>query len=168
MITASEILNTYNAMFHAKRFWESHHELIEAILAHQGETTPLTVRGMGEEIMGEAYYEPFVWGNGEKASFRTTQARTMTSYLTQAFRKLVAFGFMTFEDRRDMEHPTTFTDYGYHYETKDGKVIPDEVEVTLSDGRKTKIPANCVPGVREVQSSYTRTVYPKVRYYYFK
>ena len=168
MITTNEVLDSYSVVYKAKIFNAAHYNLIDAILAHQGEKTPLTVRGMGEEIMGEAYHKPFTWWNGEKANFRISEARTMTSYLTQAFRKLVKLGVMTFEDRRDMEHPVTFTDHDFHFVDKDGNYIPDKVEVTINSGEKIKISAAHLPGVRQEYGDFPHTVYPKVRYYYFK
>lgn len=168
-ITTDKVLDMYSDVHAANIFIEAHKELIEKILSYRD--TPnieLSVRGLGEEIMGkEKYNAPHVYRSGNVANYRNDEAVHMTGVLTQIFRKLCKMGVMKRNVYLDKEHPIQIAAYGYHYVNDKGEIVADRVEATLIDGTVVNIPASCIPGLRQKYGDYTETVYPKNSYYTF-
>ena len=168
-ITANEVLNMYTDVRVANVFIEAHKELIEKILSYRNvPNIQLTVRGMGEEIMGkQGYNAHHVFSSGNVAPYRADEAVHMTGVLTQIFRKLCQMGVMKKNTYRDKEHPVQIEAYGHHYVNEKGETVEDYVEATLADGKVVSVPARNIPGYRQSYGSYTITVCPKVSYYTF-
>lgn len=167
-INTENILNTFRCVREARQFIKDHRPLIDVILSHRGKEERLTVRAIGEEILGkEKYHSKDILWNGNEAWYRNREATYMTGMLTQIFRKLCSYGVITRHEVRDYEHPIQIEFEGHCCIDVDGKPIPEEVEVALADGRKVKIPSQNLPGVRRGWAKTTRTVYPKIGYYTF-
>ena len=167
-INTENILNTFSCVREARQFINDHKPLIDVILSHRGKEERLTVRAIGEEILGkEKYHSKGTLWNGEQAFWRDREAAYMTGMLTQIFRKLCYYGVVERHEVRDYDHPIEVEYEGYCYLDADGKPLPEEVEVALADGRKVKIPAGNLPGVTGGYAKTTRTVYPKIGYYTF-
>ena len=168
-VTVNEVLDMYTDVRVANAFIEAHKELIERILSYRNvPNIQLTVRGMGEEIMGKQKYNaPHVYRSGQVAPYRNTEAVHMTGVLTQISRKLCQMGIMKKNIYHDKEHPVQVQTYGKHYVNDKGEAVEDQIEVTLADGTTVFVPTNCVPGYRLSYGSYTITVYPKNSYYTF-
>ena len=168
-VTVNEVLNMYTDVHIANLFIESHKGLIEKILSYRGvPNIQLTVRGMGEEIMGKQEYNaPHVYRSGDVAPYRNDEGVHMTGVLTQIFRKLCQMGIMKRNVYRDKDHPIKVKAYGSHYVNEKGEVVGDQVEVTLANGKTVSIPAHCIPEYRRAYGEYTMTVYPKISYYTF-
>lgn len=168
MPNTESILNTFTCVRQAREFIKEHKPLIDAIFAHQGKEERLTVRLVGEELMGkEEYHRKATLWNGEDASWRISEASTLTRQLTEIFRKMCSYGVLTRHEDRDMEHPVEIEDEIGHYEDKSGNILPDMVEVSYRQGQTITIPAWDVPGAHYVFKSGTRTIYPKYSYYTF-
>lgn len=167
-VSTDIILNTFKCVREARQFIEDHEPLINVILSHRGKEERLTVRAIGEEILGkEKYHSKGTLWNGEEAWWRDTEATNMTGMLTQIFRKLCLYGVMTRHEVQDMEHPIEVEYEGYCYVDGNGHPVPDEVELTLADGRKVKVPAKNLPGIKRGYGKTTRIVFPKIGYYTF-
>ena len=168
-VTANEVLNMYTDVRVANVFIAAHKELIEKILSYRNvPDIQLTVRGMGEEIMGkQGYNAHHVFSSGNVAPYRADEATHMTGVLTQIFRKLCQMGVMKKTVYRDKEHPVQIEAYGSHYVNDKGEAVEDRVDVTLADGKTVSVPTYCIPGYRQTYGSYTITVYPKNSYYTF-
>ena len=168
-VTVNEVLDMYTDVHVANVFIEAHKELIEKILSYRG--TPnikLSVRGLGEEIMGkEKYNAPHVYKSGNVANYRNDEAVHMTGVLTQIFRKLCKMGVMKRNVYLDKEHPMHIESYGYYYVNDKGEVVNDSVEATLNDGTIVDVPARYVRGFQQKYGDHTMTVYPKNSFYTF-
>lgn len=163
----NNVLNQYMLVKSAKYFIRNHTPIIEKILAHSKDER-LTVCALGEEIMGkEAYHQKYVWRNGEEASFRVDEARTLTGYLTQALRKLCAMGVLTRHEETDESRFIEFETEDYYYADANGNKLPDSMEVTLADGRRITISSNSIPGAQRKYGKFMRKVHPKISYYTF-
>ena len=168
-ITVDKVLDMYTDVHVANVFIEAHKELIKKILSYRNvPNIRLSVRSMGEEIMGkEKYNAPHVYSSGLEANYRNDEAVHMTGVLTQIFRKLCKMGVMKQNVYRDKEHPVQIEAYGYHYVNEKGETVEDYVDATLADGKVVSVPAHYVSGYKQVYGNYTMTVYPKNSFYTF-
>ena len=169
MITYDCVLRQYEVVARADRFIQDHIPIVQQVLAHQGKNERLTVCSIGEEIMGkDAYHEKYVYKWGEEANFRTYEARELTGVLTQIFRKLCLMGVMERHEYRDTEHPIEIETEDWIYYDREGNQLPEEIELTLVDGRTIKIAAESISGVRRKLGPCKQKIYPKMSYYTFK
>ena len=167
MANTKSILNTFTCVRQAREFIKEHKPLIDAIFAHQGKEERLTVRLIGEELMGkEKYHSNGILRDGSEAPWREPQATTLTCQLTQIFRKMCNYGAMTRHEERAKE-PIEIEYEGWYYEDKDGNRLPDMVELTDASGRKVEVHAKFLPDARERYGSTTKKIYPKISYYTF-
>lgn len=163
-----EVINQYVTVQEAKDIYYRAKPVID-ILSTYGANHPITVREIGEKIMGEKYNEKVQRSNRYQTwTERTPEAKSLTGTITWIFRKLVDMGLATKTQKKDMEHPYTYEDEDYVYFDKNGNVIPEVVELNLANGKTIKVFATSLPEVTKKWSKFVKTGYPTVTYYTLK
>ena len=169
MTEAVKFALTYPSIIDAKHTFERVKPVLEEIFKYKESGERFTPSMIGEAIMGEKYHETKVtrgW-NGKPTKVRIYEAISLSSTIGHALGKLRVRKMVTYTTEKDMDHPHIFEDYDDVY-TLNGKVLPENVTVTLADGTEIEIPASYVKGAKMEYTKTMVTRYPKIDWYTFK
>jgi len=169
MTEAVKFALQYPLIVDAKHTFERVKPVLEEIFKYKESGERFTAAMIGEALMGEKYHEtkPCRTRYGKMAKLRTPEAMSLSSTIGHALGKLRDRKMVTYTTERDMAHPHTFEDYADVY-TLNGRVLPDNVTVTLADGTEIEIPASYVKGAKLEYTKTMVTKYPSVEWYTFK
>lgn len=161
---AMKLMNHYESL----RYWKEREKeiipVVEAIFAHKD--APFTVREIGEGVYGvEAYNEKRTAWDGKQ--YRTGDAMSKTATITKALMKLVELDVIAWKEEKDLNHPYVLEDEEELVTVLNDKVLPKYIEIEYN-GMKVEIPSYQVKGTQREWRKVSRTVYPKIKYYYFK
>lgn len=167
-ITTNTILDQYAVICYGKEVSKRVNPVLEKILQYQGTDEELTVRKLGEALMGEEYNKLIEhrWADGDVWRERTDAARSMTATITAALWKMEKLGLVKSYTRKDMDHPHTFEQEDYVWFLGDVE-LPNEMSVKLANGANAKIPAWNIVGAEMREVKRTVTKYPKIKCYKF-
>lgn len=171
-MTAKDFIQTYGTITEAKRVFANSMPVLEAILKRApGER--MTAKEIGIELMGEKYTEKTLgkYWNGHKyatGAIRSAEAHSMSSTIGAAFDKLERAGLIYSVSEYDKTQPYVYETEDFGYFDKDGKRMPDAVEVTLATGEKLTLSPSALPGVERKWTTVKKIGYPKVRYWILK
>lgn len=166
-VTVNEVLNQYVPIRVAERIKEEKTPYIDFILSHRN-CDRISVRELGEELIGvEKYHEKRRYYDGVESDYRSFEALTVTSTLTQALRKLCKMGVMTRHEEKDMSRLVEYECEDYVYFDKEGHQLPDKIDVIAIDGTILQISTQFLPGVQRRLGMCKKKAHPKIVYYTF-
>ena len=167
MTEAQTIALKYPTILNAKQTFDRVAPVLTQLLKFRDEGISFTPAMVGEALMGEDYHatiERHTYNGIRKV--RLPKAYSLSSTIGHALYILRKMGMVTYETKKDMEHPHTFEDEAYGY-FLNGAPIPDVIRVRINGGW-IAVEARNLEGVERKWTKKQVTCHPSVDWYTFK
>ena len=167
MTEIQTITLNYPTILNAKQTYERVFPVLEQMLKFRDAGISFTPAMVGEALMGADYHttmERHTYNGVRKV--RLPKANSLSSTIGHALYILRKIGMVTYETKRDLEHPHTFEDEAYGY-FLNGAQVPDTVRVRINGGW-ISVDARNIEGVERKWVKKQVTRYPKIDWYTFK
>lgn len=167
MTEVQDIAFNYPTILNAKQTYERVAPVLEQMLKFRDAGISFTPAMVGEALMGADYHatkEQYFYNGVRK--LRLPEAYSLSSTIGHALYILRKTGMVTYEIKKDLDHPNIFEDdtLGYFL---NGAQIPDTVRVRIN-GDWVSMDARNIEGVERKWIKKQVTRYPKIYWYTFK